>query len=94
MLASSDMKGPRRTLRASAVSHPCAPSPRALVRCALLNGENSLAVQWLGLSPFPAGALVRSLIRELRSHKPCGVTQKTKQKVELLPLPVGKEPPP
>ena len=32
----------------------------------------SLAVQWLGLSTFTAVGRVQSLIRELRSHKPCG----------------------
>ena len=29
-------------------------------------------VLWLGLSAFTAGAWVQSLVRELRSHKPCG----------------------
>ena len=31
-----------------------------------------MAVQWLGLSTFTAGAWVQSLLRELRSCKPCG----------------------
>ena len=34
----------------------------------------SLAVQWLGLSLL--WAWVRSLVGELRSHKPCGVSKK------------------
>ena len=37
---------------------------------------SSLAVQWLGLSTFSAGAQVQSLVRKLKSHKPCGVTKK------------------
>ena len=37
---------------------------------------NSLAVQWLGLGTFTAGAQVQSLVRELRSCKLCGVAKK------------------
>ena len=37
---------------------------------------SSLAVQWLGLSTFSAGAQVQSLVGKLKSHKPCGVTKK------------------
>ena len=40
----------------------------------------SLAVQWLGLQAFTAGAQVQSLVGELRSHKPQGMAEKTKQK--------------
>ena len=45
---------------------------------------NSLAVQWLGLSTFTAWAWVRSLVGELRSHKPHS-TAKKKKKTALLP---------
>ena len=44
----------------------------------MITAENSLAVQWLGLSPFNTVAGVQSLVRELRSHKPRG-TAKHKQ---------------
>ena len=37
-------------------------------------------VQWLGLSAYTAEAQVRSLFRELRSHKPCSVARKKKKK--------------
>ena len=41
---------------------------------------NSLAVQWLGLGTFIAGAWFKSLVRELRSCKLCGgAKNKTKQ---------------
>ena len=43
---------------------------------------NSLAVQWLGLSAFTAGAQVQSLMGELRSRKPHGVAKK--KKISLL----------
>ena len=33
--------------------------------------QNSLAIQWLGLSTFTPVAWVPSLIRKLRSCKPC-----------------------
>ena len=39
---------------------------------------NSLAVQWLGLGAVTAVAQVRSLVRELRSHKMCGVAKLSK----------------
>ena len=35
-------------------------------------------VQCLWLSTFTAVAWVQSLVRELRSHKPCGVAKKKK----------------
>ena len=38
----------------------------------LKHKENCLAVQWLGLGAFTAGAQVQSLVGELRSHKLCG----------------------
>ena len=41
---------------------------------------NSLAVQWLGLHASTAMAQVRSLVRELRSHKLRGVAKKTPKK--------------
>ena len=41
---------------------------------------NSLAVQRLGLSTFTVVARVQSLVRELRSCKPHGVTKKLKKK--------------
>ena len=37
-------------------------------------------VQWLGLGTFTIGAQVRSLIRELRSPKPCSMAKKKKKK--------------
>ena len=37
---------------------------------------NSLAVQWLGLGAFTAGAQVQSLVGKLRSCKPCGMAKK------------------
>ena len=40
---------------------------------------NCLAVQWLGLGAFTAGAQVRSLVGELRSRKPCGTAKTNKQ---------------
>ena len=39
---------------------------------------NSLAVQWLGLVTFTAGAQVQSLVGELRSHKLHRVAKKKK----------------
>ena len=36
---------------------------------------NSLAVHWLGLSAFTAGARVQSLVGELRSRKPRNVAK-------------------
>ena len=41
-----------------------------------LGTGNSLAVQWLGLHAFTAGAQVQSLVRELRSCKQCGAAKK------------------
>ena len=35
-----------------------------------------LAVQWLGLGTFTAGAWVQSLVREVRSHKRCSTAKK------------------
>ena len=40
---------------------------------------NSLAVQWLGLSTFIAGAQVQSVVGELGSHKPHGAAKKKKK---------------
>ena len=40
---------------------------------------NSLVVQWLRLGTFTAGALVQSLVGELRSHKLHGVAEKKKK---------------
>ena len=44
-----------------------------------ITGGNSLRVQWLGLSAFTAGAQVRFLVWELRSHKQRGAVQKKKK---------------
>ena len=41
---------------------------------------NSLVVQWLGLGTFTARAQVRSLVRELKSCKPCSAAKKKKKK--------------
>ena len=40
----------------------------------------SLVTQWLGLHPFMPMAQVQTLVRELRSHKPCGTAKKKKSK--------------
>ena len=45
---------------------------------------NSLAVQWLGLHAFTAGAWVQSLVRELRSPKPRGAAKKKNTPVTLI----------
>ena len=37
---------------------------------------NSLAVQWLGFGTFTAGAWVRSLVEELRSHRLHSMTER------------------
>ena len=42
--------------------------------------EKSLAVQWLGLGISTAG--VQSLVRELRSPKPRGMTKKKKKTIQ------------
>ena len=47
---------------------------------------NSLAVQWLGLSTFTAGAQVRSLVRELSSCKTHVVVKNKKVFSSLLSL--------
>ena len=42
---------------------------------------NSLAAQWLGRSAFTTGETwVQSLVRKLRSHKPCGKKEKDRKK--------------
>ena len=50
---------------------PCWLSILYIAVCICLKStlENSLVVQWLGLSAFTAGAQVQSLVRELRSRK-------------------------
>ena len=48
-------------------------------------GGNSLAVQWLGVSTFTAGAQVQSLVGELRFPQAPGHGQKKKKK-EILPF--------
>ena len=40
--------------------------------CVKIELGNSLALQWSGLGAFTDEVWVRSLARELRSHKPCG----------------------
>ena len=47
--------------------------------------ENSLAVQGLGLGAPTAGAWVRSLVGELRSHKPRDAAKK-KKKINIWPF--------
>ena len=42
-------------------------------RCRKEQFRDSLAVQWLGLGAFTAGARVQSLVGKLRSCKPHGV---------------------
>ena len=46
------------------------------------NSGNSLAVQWLGLGAFIAGAQVQSLVGELRSHKLRGVEREKERERE------------
>ena len=45
---------------------------------------NSLVVQWLGLSAFTARAWVQSLVRELRSHKLCGMAKNKRVRHKLV----------
>ena len=46
---------------------------------------NSLALQWLGLCAFTAGAQVQSLEGELRSRKPCDIAKNKKtNKISLM----------
>ena len=46
---------------------------------------NSLVVQWLGLSAFTVeGPGVRSLVRELRSHKAAWGVQKKKKRLFIV----------
>ena len=47
---------------------------------------NSLAVQWLGVGTIPDVAQVQSLVRKLRSWKPCGMAQKKlpKRKKQII----------
>lgn len=48
-------------------------------------GGHSLEIQLLGLSAFPSGARVRSLVAELRSRKPQGVAKKKRmQEMNIL----------
>ena len=44
---------------------------------------NSLAVQWLGLNAFTAGAQVQSLVGELRSCKSCSVGKKERKFLKI-----------
>ena len=46
----------------------------------MCSSGNSLAVQWLGLGAVTAGPGVQSLVRELRSRKPCSSAKKKKKK--------------
>ena len=48
------------------------------IKIHLINWEKGdfLAVQWLRLHAFTAGALVQPLVGELRSHMPCGAARK------------------
>ena len=41
---------------------------------------SSLAVQWLGLGAFTAGARVQSLVRELGSRKPRSMAKRKKKR--------------
>ena len=47
---------------------------------------NSLVVQWLGLCIFTAEGpgSIPGLVRELRSHKPCGMAKKNPPKQRKL----------
>ena len=49
----------------------------------MITAGNSLAVQWLGLSPFNTGARVQSLVRELRSHKLLGIAKHKQTKMTI-----------
>ena len=49
-----------------------------ILKIKLISG-NSLAVQWLGLHAFTARAQVRSLVGELRPHKPRDMAKKQKR---------------
>lgn len=48
-------------------------------------GRNPLVVHWLGLGTFTAVVCVQSVVGEVRSHKPRGVSRKRKgRKRELI----------
>ena len=47
----------------------------------------SLVVQWLRLCTSNAGGVVPSLLRELRSHRPCGRGQKKKKEYSSINFP-------
>ena len=52
---------------------------KTFIRLKVLRGT-SLAVQWLGLCAFTAegAGFDRYLVRELRSHRPCGTVKQNK----------------
>ena len=53
-----------------------------------MNVGNSLAVQWLELCAFTAkGPGFNPQSRNLRSHKPCGMAKKKKEKKKILGFP-------
>ena len=60
------------------VIHPCDGKLCNYLKRAGQGGQNSLAVQCLGLGAFTAMARVQSLVRELRSCKPHRTTPQEK----------------
>ena len=60
----------------------------------LLYPGNSLAVQWLRLGLSLLWTRVRSLVRELRSPKPCGAARTNQPNKILFPLPSAHSPSP
>ena len=54
--------------------------------------HKTLAVQWLRLWTSNEGAQVGSLVRELRSHMPCGPAKKIKIKLKITILIIKKDP--
>ena len=46
--------------------------------------RTSQAVQWLGLHASTSGMQFPSLVRELRSHMPCGMTEKRNVMIILI----------
>ena len=72
-ISSGHMRGPEEVSSISAVK--------------LFLKGNSLAVQWLGVGTIADVAQVQSLVRKLRSWKPCGMAKKNypKEKNQLFP---------
>ena len=66
------------------LNHKCQSSPSSpsnsqiQIQHQKMSEGNFLVVQWLGLYTSTVGAQVGSLVRELKSHMPCGAAKKKK----------------